>query len=407
MPEWERCKRISAYDWSVPLGTVPLLYFDVYNALFMFENYLRLFVYVALKARHGREWLYRPLGSGPERTGQDTIDSVTKRRIASLRSHSYLGEMSRIPMMYLDFDELAGLVQDERNRDVFQPILHGAVEAFASKLNEMRVIRNNLAHFRKVTDDDFDRLARTIDDIDPAIADYLGEITLDVPYNYLEDASGIGGLQAQAKQWLDGVESFNMEISRSEYWLGVRLTHTVNQKLPSTAEGTECVWVLSSTLLWDSLKKAGVDGSVVFYTSYGRVGRNGDDVVSGSVWVKYVLPWKPHDGAPSPAVESFIRELAGLARQFDQDYRHAGAVAPPSLARVDAGYLNAREAPDPLVSRLCPRNPDTIEDWTGTWEYRGVWSFDRLPWVDELLSRGNEALQEYLGREDGDALGGR
>jgi hypothetical protein len=36
LPNQDRCTQINASTWTVPLTTVPLSYFDVYNKLFFF-----------------------------------------------------------------------------------------------------------------------------------------------------------------------------------------------------------------------------------------------------------------------------------------------------------------------------------------------------------------------------------
>jgi len=395
LPDQSRCRKVNASTWTVPLATIPLRYFDVYNSLFEFENYLRMFVYAALKAQYGRGWDLRPVGSRSmedEPQGEsaaDTIRSMAKQRIASLRKYSYVGEMSKIPIMYLDFDELAGLTQDMRNRPVFQPILRGAVETFGHKLDEVRVIRNNLAHFRKVTEDDFERLKRDLADIEPAIQDYLREITLDDEHVYSEDEPGLGGLQALSRQLLVGAEHFDIRVSRSRNWIGITLVHSFRQKFRKPRHELQWLWVVAPAFLWFALTKAGVDGSVVCFQSSGyHQGRDYSKPLSGRVNVKYILPWKSPDATPAPEAEPFVRALADLARRLDQDYSHADAVTPRYLERLDAQMVRNAEL-HPLLSPLCPHVPDIIEDWTGTFDIG-------LPWVDEEMDRSNEALLEWI-----------
>jgi|GEM_PF-4630025 len=400
LPDQDRCTQIDASTWTVPLTTVPLRYFDVYNTLFFFENTLRMFVYAALKARYGRDWLQRPIGSG--RAGADnvagadvtkgTIDSIAKKRISSLRTHSYVGELVELPMLYLDFDELVGLIQD--HKQVFQPILRGAAETFGHKLQEARVIRNNLAHFRKVTEDDYERLTRVLADVFPIIKGFLREITIDIEEFYQEDAPRLGGLQARSKQLLDGVKNLDIEIrmSRTLDWVDVTLRQSFKQTTQKPCYGIQWLWVLDPSFLWYALAKAGVFGSVVCYMSNGDYKKKGPrGIISGHVRVRYVLPWKPVGNAPAPEVVSFVEELAGLARRLDQDYRHAGVVTPQTLARLETRVLDNVRL-NPHVSPLCPRVPCIIEDWTGAWDVG-------MPWIDEQTDRSNEAAAELMAKE--------
>lgn len=374
-----RCVQIDRVTWRVPPQTVPARYFDVYNWLFRFENKLRMFVYAALRAQYGKDWLHRPIGSARAGGVKGTIDTVTKKRIGSLKSYSYVGEMTEIPMLYLDFDELVGLIQDDRK--LFQPLMGGAVQALGSKMDEVRVIRNNMAHFRVVTEEDYLRLERSLRDISPLIEKYIEEITMDEEEYYREDAPELRGLQAHARQLLDGVEHFDISIERSRDWVSVRLVQSLSQTIHKPRHGPQGVWVLDPGFLMVALTKAEVYGSVVCYMSNGLY-RESDrtGALSGDLWVRYVLPWKLGEFASPPEIVRFVEVLARLARGLDEEYRHAEVDTPRRLQRVDTPVRKSTAPGHPFLCPLIPRIPCIIEDWTGTW---GI----MLPWIGQETDR--------------------
>jgi hypothetical protein len=135
---------------KIPERWLHLHYYEALNILFRFENALRLFVYVVLKDRIGKDWDLAALGDS------STIRSETKKRIAQAREHGYLGYEASSPMLYLSSGELTQIISSEAYWKHFAPYFRATKSVVLTKLQEIGTVRNSLAHFRPIKQDDID-----------------------------------------------------------------------------------------------------------------------------------------------------------------------------------------------------------------------------------------------------------
>lgn len=135
---------------KVPERWLHLYYYEALNILFRFENALRLFVYVVLKDRIGKDWDLASLGEN------GTIRTETRKRIAQAREHGYLGYEVSSPMLYLNSGELTQIISSDAYWKHFAPYFRATKSVVLTKLQEIGTVRNSLAHFRPIKQDDID-----------------------------------------------------------------------------------------------------------------------------------------------------------------------------------------------------------------------------------------------------------
>ena len=135
---------------KVPERWLHLYYYEALNILFRFENALRLFVYVVLKDRMGKDWDIAALGDS------GTIRTETKKRITQAREHGYLGYEVSSPMLYLNSGELTQIIISDAYWKYFASYFRATKSVVLTKLQEIGTVRNSLAHFRPIKQDDID-----------------------------------------------------------------------------------------------------------------------------------------------------------------------------------------------------------------------------------------------------------
>lgn len=148
--EWKSAEVVADGAVKVPERWLHLYYYEALNILFRFENALRLFVYVVLKQKFGKEWDTVALGDGI------TIRTETKKRIAQAREHGYLGYEVTSPMLYLNSGELTQVLSSDTYWKYFAPYFRATKAVILTKLQEIGTVRNSLAHFRPIKHDDID-----------------------------------------------------------------------------------------------------------------------------------------------------------------------------------------------------------------------------------------------------------
>ena len=72
--------------FEFPPSYLPAFYFDVFDMLFKFENFVRLFVFAVLKSNYGSGWLQTEIRN------KEAISSTYKKRKAQLDTLGHIGE---------------------------------------------------------------------------------------------------------------------------------------------------------------------------------------------------------------------------------------------------------------------------------------------------------------------------
>lgn len=153
--KWKKAtynKEDSTYD--IPDGWLYMHYYEALSILFRFENSLRVFVYIILKNIYNEKWLDITIVSDDSQSG--TINSISKKRLSQDRDFAYLGYSITSPLMFLTSGELIRLITDESYWKHFKKYFLGSKEIIKNKLDEIGNVRNSLAHFRPIKEDDLD-----------------------------------------------------------------------------------------------------------------------------------------------------------------------------------------------------------------------------------------------------------
>lgn len=132
----------------VPERWLHLYYYETLNILFRFENALRLFVYVILKKHLGKDWDQASVGEN------STIRTETRKRIAQASEHGYLGYEVSSPMLYLNSGELIAIIISDAYWKHFAKYFRATKQIVSTKLAEIGTVRNSVAHFRPIREDD-------------------------------------------------------------------------------------------------------------------------------------------------------------------------------------------------------------------------------------------------------------
>ena len=137
---------------EIPSTYIYLRYYDAINVLFRVENALRMFVYIILKSNHFEHWQSLNIASDE---GKDlTILAATSQRRTQDEVYGYLGFPATCPLLYLTSGELIRLIIAETNWKYFRPYFTASKEIVKTKLDEIGNVRNSLAHFRPLREED-------------------------------------------------------------------------------------------------------------------------------------------------------------------------------------------------------------------------------------------------------------
>jgi hypothetical protein len=149
--QWETPEPANDGALKIPPTWLHLHYYEAFNVLFRVENALRLFVYVILKCEYRSKWLDLAIRSDD---GEGTIASVAARRRNQATNFAYLGFPISSPMLYLTTGELLRVITSDAYWKLFSRYFPGAKNVVTVKFDELTSIRNALAHFRPVKEDD-------------------------------------------------------------------------------------------------------------------------------------------------------------------------------------------------------------------------------------------------------------
>jgi hypothetical protein len=152
--EWKSAKRNDQGLTEIPRRWLHVHYYEALNILFRFENSVRVFVYAVLKNEFHENWLdcsFSIGGSDPQ-----SIKGIAAKRISQAENFGYLGFDIRSPLMHLTSSELIELLTSEAYWPKFRRYFRGTKEIIKNKLLEIGAIRNALAHFRPIKQDDIE-----------------------------------------------------------------------------------------------------------------------------------------------------------------------------------------------------------------------------------------------------------
>lgn len=169
--EWKAAELKEDNHYKIPERWLHLYYYEALNILFRFENALRIFVYVILKQHLGKDWDLAALSDN------SAIRTETKKRIAQAREHGYLGYDVSSPMLFLNGGELTQLLISDAYWKYFAPYFKASKSIVLTKLQEIGTVRNSLAHFRPLKQDDIDLIKQNSRHLLMEIENCLVQIT--------------------------------------------------------------------------------------------------------------------------------------------------------------------------------------------------------------------------------------
>lgn len=169
-------------------------YFEAYNILFRVENSLRTFVYLVLKMQFGEKWQkISVLGEGPEK---ESVASRTKRLAAQTRKYAYLGHELACHLLLLSLGELVEIMTADMCWRHFKRFFSNNKEATLVKFYEIIAIRNALAHFRPINEQDLTTLKTNSEHLLSSVANFLnGTLNTVEPVPQMESPAWMESLQ--------------------------------------------------------------------------------------------------------------------------------------------------------------------------------------------------------------------
>jgi hypothetical protein len=187
--KWEKAQYDKeSRNFYIPTNWLYIHYYEALNILFRFENSLRVFVYIILKNKFFDIWTNINIESDDSQTG--TINSIAKKRIKQDEKFAYLGYSVSCPLMFLTSGELIRIISNEAYWPLFNKYFKGDKEIIKNKLDEIGKIRNSLAHFRPIVEDDVELLKQNVRHVLSYIESCLVDLikcSVSIPSNTEED----------------------------------------------------------------------------------------------------------------------------------------------------------------------------------------------------------------------------
>lgn len=199
--------------YTIPDNWLLIHYYEAFSLLFRIENAMRVFVYVILKNSHQEKWI--------ECTTQNDDQFKELRAIYNHRKKisedfGYIGVKSSSPMMYLSFGELYTLILSERYWPLFKHYFQAKKDVVKYKFDEINTIRNSLAHFRPINENDVSLIINNSQHTLPIVYELLNKITSinkDLPTNTTDEwylnfqkmstkLINVSSTQSECKKWI-------------------------------------------------------------------------------------------------------------------------------------------------------------------------------------------------------------
>src|SRR4051812_1587934 len=129
---------------------------------YQLEHWLRELVYLELKAWYGSAY-WSACEDALSRAGGRGIPAA--KSLERDRQHHHMATAETGPLWFVSFDALTKIILDDVLWPRFEPYLT-TKKLVDAKFDEIKVIRNRVAHARSLHDDDLERLTRVLRDFD-------------------------------------------------------------------------------------------------------------------------------------------------------------------------------------------------------------------------------------------------
>lgn len=218
--DWKVAEKTKENSWKVPDSWLHIYYYEALTILFRFENSLRVFVYAILKNQLFDKWTEAVISNEGDK--QITIKSASKKRIAQYKIYGYLGHEISSPIMHLTSGELISLIMSTSYWSHFNDYFRGDKEIIKNKLLEVGSIRNALAHFRPIKQEDVEvakiNTNQTLMEIEPFLNNLISFSKI-VPTNTEDDwYRELSSIQS---------DHFVIELKQSDDddWISISMTY--------------------------------------------------------------------------------------------------------------------------------------------------------------------------------------
>jgi hypothetical protein len=241
--DWLKIESQEEGKIKVPSNWLFLHYYEALSILFRIENALRVLVYIVLKNKRGLEWVDTSISSDDD--SQTTIGALAKKRISQIQNYGYLGYQIGSPLMHLTSGELVRIVISDPYWPLFTQYFKASKQVVTLKLEEIGTIRNSLAHFRPLTQNDVQVVKQNANQVFSVIEETLINIVQGgqrVPTNIADEwymsLRSLGGQQSQIVhnqssdgQWIRVSLQFNCPIIH-KYKTDTYATYSILNLIP-------------------------------------------------------------------------------------------------------------------------------------------------------------------------------
>ncbi len=188
------------------------------------ENSLRVFVYTILKNKYFDGWANIQINVGDDK--KETISAIAKKRIRQAKDFGYLGYDIVSPLMHLNSGELIRLITSDEYWKHFSIYFKGSKDIIRNKLDEIGSIRNALAHFRPIKEDDVELIKLNakyaLIAVEACLSDMISTSTI-IPSNTEDEwykriitcgspSCSIALYQSKSEDWIRIQNSFSCKI---------------------------------------------------------------------------------------------------------------------------------------------------------------------------------------------------
>ena len=386
--DWKPAKINQDGTVKIPERWLHLYYYESLNILFRFENALRIFVYIVLKHNNGKDWDLAVIGEN------QTIRTETKKRIRQAREHGYLGDDVSSPMLFLNSGELTQIITSETYWKYFASFFKASKSIVATKLQEIGTVRNALAHFRPIKEDDIDLLKQNSKHLFISVENCLVQITgiTDVvPTNtsdvWYRDLKNIGNDRFRT----------SLFASRDQAWVRLELEYSIPMLKKLYYTDDYISYRVGNLRTAQLLTKYSALRESCIYLSenplYGRVGSEGNILASKTVsFVFSRLVLEQRIDEIGAAVRDIAAEVEKETDLILQDNLARGDLieSQNASANTNTGSSGNKYWTVSLDNlSTSPLDIDCVEYWGQRWNFVTdfISSVHQYPWMPSSVSK--------------------
>ncbi len=390
--EWEKVTKKEDDSFSIPSDWLFIYYYEALNILFRFENSLRVFVYVVLKNVFKNEWVNINFRMEELDT---TIGAITKKRISQAKVFGYLGYETLSPLLHLTSGELVELITSDSYWKYFKDYFYGSRDIMKNKLLEIGSVRNSLAHFRPIREDDVDVIKQNVKQTMMGIEKCFAEMFQ--AYNYVPSNTPDDWYKALHNIGSEYVQ-LDFRQSKNEEWITI-LFRFYPEILQQENRGVEAFYnhitnLRSCDLL---LKYAKLSESMIYMTEFiPSASINEEKKISYYKILSMIYSRKclqENYESIASTLNEILNTITSETELIKSDSLARGTIIESVTSYVYQSEKNNKKVwtipTNNLITPLLPNNP--IEFWgkDNFSSYRFITSSSRYPWmISEISEEG-------------------